>query len=79
MTVCHFHSIEFTLKHSICLEVQPLAYILCVCFTYNVLSLGMWLKLDTGMALMLLLFSVLWNIKQDNVQLNFILPKANSV
>jgi len=34
-----------------------------VCVTHKVLSLGMWLKLDTGMPLMLLLFSVLQNIK----------------
>lgn len=31
----------------------------CVVATYKVRSLGMWLKLETGMLLMLLLFSVL--------------------
>lgn len=32
--------------------------------THKVLSLGMWLKLDTGMLLMLLLFSVLRDMEE---------------
>lgn len=35
-----------------------------MCVTHKVLSLGMWLKLDTGILLMLLLFSVLQNINE---------------
>lgn len=34
--------------------------------TYKVRSLGMWLKLETGMLLMLLLFSVLGEKKNRN-------------
>lgn len=39
-------------------------WFMCVCVTHKVLSLGMWLKLDTGMLLMLLLFSVLQNMNE---------------
>lgn len=36
--------------------------------THKVLSLGMWLKLDTGMLLMLLLFSVLRDMEEKKMR-----------
>lgn len=62
-----------------CLQYMCLIVHVRVCNTHSVRSFGMWLKLDSGMRVMLLLLRVLDTQKQreGKSEMQFFLPKAN--